>query len=79
MTMSHNTDGSYSDDELIALFEETEDPVLTAPEIADELDITQQAAHSRLMRAYEHGELERKKTGARAVVWWLSGYDVASV
>mgnify|MGYP002126151916 CR=1 FL=1 len=58
--------------ELISVFELTDDPVLTAPEVADELDITQQAAHKKLQSAHRDGEIERKKVGASAVVWWTA-------
>lgn len=66
------------DIELEKVFRESDDPVLTAVEVAEELDITQQAAHARLTRAHERGELNRKKTGARAVVWWLPGQEHSS-
>ena len=62
--------GKVSDKEILKAFDETVDTVLTAVEIADLFDITQQAAHSRLARLHEEGKLERKKVGSRAVVWW---------
>ena len=49
----------------------SDDPVLTAVEVAESLEITQQAAYSKLVKAHKHGIIERKKTGSRAVVWWL--------
>jgi len=56
--------------ELLEVFAEAPDPVLTAPEVAEELDITQQAAHKKLQTAHEAGLIQRKKVGAAAVVWW---------
>ncbi|RLM88664.1 ArsR family transcriptional regulator [Halobellus sp. Atlit-38R] len=56
--------------ELLRVFKRTTDPVLTAPEVAEELDITQQAAHKKLQAAHKEGEIRRKKVGASAVVWW---------
>jgi predicted ArsR family transcriptional regulator len=56
--------------ELLAAFAETDDPVLTAPEVADRLSITQQAAHKKLQTAHNDGDVQRKKVGASAVVWW---------
>lgn len=79
MNMSTKSSGSPVDTELQAVFRNADDPVLTAVEVGDELDITQQAAHSRLVRAHERGELERKKTGARSVVWWPAGQSFESL
>lgn len=76
MDMSTLTTGSNSngDKELERIFRGADDPVLTAPEVADKLGITQQAAYARLSQAAERDELERKKVGSRAVVWWLSNH-----
>jgi len=46
------------------------DPVMTATEIADELGISQQAAHRKLSDMEERGLLKSKKTGARSRVYW---------
>lgn len=59
------------------------DPVLTAPELADRLGVTQQAAHKKLSRLYENGFVEKKDAGSNAVVWWLTpegktAYDQSS-
>lgn len=77
--MSTKSSGTSNDPELTAVFRNSDDPVLTAVEVADELGITQQAAHARLVRAHERGEVKRKKTGARSVVWWLPGHSVDSL
>ena len=77
-SMSAKTDGSGSGEELLRVFRESEDPVLTAVEVGEKLGITQQAAHARLSRAHDRGEVERKKTGSRSVVWWLADQDFSS-
>jgi len=64
--------------ELKQIFAESEDPALTAVEVADELEITQQAAHKRLSQAHDRGEVQRKKTGARSVIWWVEDHCVDS-
>ncbi|MDQ2055962.1 response regulator of citrate/malate metabolism [Halobellus sp. H-GB7] len=64
--------------DLYDIFSESSDPVLTAVEVGDELGISQQAAHSRLSNAHESGDIERKKVGSRAVVWWLPDQDSES-
>jgi len=48
------------------------DPVVTTNEIADELDVTQQAVHSKFSEFVAAGLMESKKTGSRSKVWWLS-------
>ena len=71
--MSAKEESGTEDVELLDVFEETNEPVLTAVEVGEELGITQQAAHSRLSRAHNRGEVKRKKVGSRAVVWWTPG------
>lgn len=70
--MSAQDHRTKSDEELREVFNQTDDPVLTAVEVGERLGISQQAAHARLSRACDRGEVNRKKTGARAVVWWLA-------
>lgn len=59
-----------TDKRIIEEFEETEEPYLTASELAERLSMTRQGIHERLLKLYESGELDRKKTG-RTVGWWL--------
>lgn len=73
MSVSESSGGLSPD--LRSVFQESDDPVLTAVEVADKLDVSQQAAHSRLARANDRGEIKRKKTGARSVVWWVPNQD----
>jgi len=58
-------------DELIAVFERADAPVLTAPEIAEELGVTRQAINYRLQQLAEEDIVARKQIGSRAVAWWL--------
>jgi len=69
--MSATAEPSGSADELQEVFENSDDPVLTAVEVAEQLEITQQAAHAKLTKANESGWVDRKKVGSRAVVWWV--------
>lgn len=48
------------------------DPVVTAPELADEVGVTQQAAYDKLAAMRDRGLVKSKKAGARSVVWWLT-------
>lgn len=74
MAMNRERNGKVSDSEIISEFQDNEAAFLTAAEVAERFDITQQAAHSRLSDLHERGVLERKKAGARAVGWWLSDH-----
>jgi Fic family protein len=60
-----------SDDEVLAAFENTDDPVLGAPEVGEIVGITRQGARKRRLELVEEGKLERKKPGARTAVYWL--------
>jgi len=59
-----------TDDELLRLFDESDDPVLTAAEIAEELEMTRQGVNYRLRQLDAEGAVARKKIGSRAVAWW---------
>lgn len=48
------------------------DPVATAPELADDLDVSAQAVNKRLSTLVENGYVESKKVGAAARVYWLT-------
>lgn len=60
-----------TDEQIIAEFRASEDPYLTASELAEKLPMTRQGLHDRLVDLYEEGVLRRKKTG-RTVGWWLN-------
>jgi predicted transcriptional regulator len=59
-----------TDEQIIAEFRQTEDPYLTASELAELLPMTRQGIHERLVELRDDGVLGRKKTG-RTVGWWL--------
>lgn len=59
-----------TDEELLAVFQRTDDPVLSTAEIADELPIKRRATLTRLRRLADNGVLSRKQTGGRNTVWW---------
>jgi len=48
------------------------DPVVTAPEIAEAIDVSQQAAYDRLSNLESRGLVKSKQVGARARIWWLT-------
>ncbi len=59
-----------TDDEILAVFRSSSDPVLTTSEVSSEFDITHRGVRDRLEQLEENGLLESKKVGARAIVWW---------
>jgi len=65
---------TVSDEEILAVFVNAEDPVLMADEIAESLPIGRRAVYNRLRSLEEEGVLNSKKTGARSTVWWYPGY-----
>jgi Fic family protein len=63
-----------SDDEILQVFESSEDPVLTSSEIASQLTIERRGLLARLEGLEERGYLRSKKTGGRSTVWWYPGH-----
>ena len=59
-----------TDDDILAVFRSSSDPVLTTSEVASEFDITHRGVRDRLEQLERQGLLESKKVGARAIVWW---------
>lgn len=51
---------------------------LTTPEVADALDANRRTVYQRLERLVEEGELETKKAGSNARVWWRPPPETAS-
>ncbi|GGN92306.1 hypothetical protein GCM10009030_16440 [Haloarcula pellucida] len=61
---------TVDDARILALFEETEEPIRTVPDMAEELSLGSDALRRRLKRLEESGEVKSKQVGARSVVWW---------
>jgi response regulator of citrate/malate metabolism len=73
MQRERDDDGTYVEqvtlDQVLSVFAEVEIPVLTASEVAEELDCSRPSAYNKLETLTENGELHKKKVGARAVVY----------
>lgn len=68
-------DETVSEQEILKVFDYEDDPVLTAPEVAEGLgrfgkQITAEGVRNRLETMAEKGLISRKSVGARAVAWW---------
>jgi predicted ArsR family transcriptional regulator len=61
-----------SDDELLRIFALSPDPVLSSPEVAERLPISNQAVNKRLKKLQRNGILKSKKVGSAARIYWLS-------
>ncbi len=68
----------FTDDEILAVFRSSLDPVLTTSEVASQFDVTHRAVRDRLEKLEEAGRLQSKKVGARAKVWWDPEYVTVS-
>lgn len=78
MDKERDESGQYTEqvtlDSVRGVFESSEIPVLTASEVAEELDCSRPSAYNKLEKLVERDELYKKKVGARAVVYiWIKG------
>lgn len=55
---------------VLRVMRDVEGPVVTASEVAEVLDCTPEAVTPKLEQLQEQGRADRRKVGARAVVWW---------
>lgn len=58
-------------DDVLAVFDEQNEP-MTGTEVGNTLEISNRSALDKLNELHERGDIERKKVGARSVVWWLT-------
>lgn len=63
-----------SDDEILSVFREADDPVLIASEVAEHLPIGRRGVYDRLKKLCEEGRLKSKQVGGRSTVWWYPGH-----
>ena len=60
-----------ADSEILNVFIKTEDPVLTAPEIAEKFGYSTSGIYKRLKRLQEESLLDSKKVG-QGRAWWIT-------
>ncbi|WP_436935928.1 hypothetical protein [Halovenus marina] len=60
-----------TDDEILQLFRDTDDPVLSTAEVTNQLPIKRSATYKRLSALRDDGELTGKDIGGRNTVWWI--------
>ncbi|QKY21196.1 helix-turn-helix domain-containing protein [Halolamina sp. CBA1230] len=75
MERERDESGQYTEqvtlDSVLSVFQNANLPVLTATEVAEELDCSRASAYNKLESLVDRGELQKKKVGARAVVYIL--------
>lgn len=62
---------TVSDEELLAIFRETDDPVLSTAEVAEMVPLQRRSVYARLAPLRDEGRLASKQIGGRNTVWWL--------
>ena len=74
MTRERNDSGQYvetvSPDDVIDVFQTVDGPAITSSDVAEALGCTTEAARQKLARLVDSGELDRRKTPARTVIYW---------
>lgn len=62
-----------TDEEILQLFQEAEDPVLSTAEVTEQLPIKRSATYKRLVSLREEERLTGKEIGGRNSIWWIPG------
>jgi predicted ArsR family transcriptional regulator len=63
--------GQISLQDVMNVLRESNSPVMTAKQVAGELECSREAARQKLEALHQEERVEKMKVGARAVVWWL--------
>ncbi|SEP07929.1 HTH domain-containing protein [Halogranum amylolyticum] len=75
MTRDRDEKGMFTElttaEAVLKVLETSDDPVMTAKEIADQLEVSRDTVGRKLAQLSEEGKVRQKKVGARAVVWWI--------
>lgn len=73
MRRERDESGKYTEqvtlDNVLEVFEQVDLPVVTASEVAEQLECARPTAYTKLEQLVEQGEVYKKKVGARAVVY----------
>lgn len=65
---------SVTDAEILEVFKQVDDPVLTTSEVAEAVEMGRRGMFDRLQTLEKDGLLKSKKVGGRGAVWWYPGY-----
>ena len=61
-----------SDEEILAIFRDSEDPVLSTGEVTERIPLKRRATYNRLQSLTDEGQLKSKQIGGQNTVWWLA-------
>lgn len=61
---------TISDDEILEVFTQASDPVLTTSEVSEHIGLSRRGTLDRLSDLSEVGELQMKRVGNAGAVWW---------
>lgn len=64
-------DPSVTDEELLKVFQDAEDPVLSTREVAEQVSLSRRSVYDRLVALRDGGKLEGKRVGGRNNIWWV--------
>jgi len=61
---------TVSDEEILEVFRDASDPVLTTIEVAEAIGLGRRGTFDRLKQLSNEGEIRMKKVGKTGAVWW---------
>jgi hypothetical protein len=61
---------TVSDDEILQVFLNSSDPVLTTSEVAEAINLGRRGTFDRLDQLADQGQLHHKEVGNAGMVWW---------
>lgn len=64
-----------SPEDVLAVFNEVEGPIVTTGDVAEALDCSRETARRKLEQLSEQGRVGRRKTAGRVVYWRLDAAD----
>ena len=74
MDRERDESGQYTEqvtlEKVLNVFEKADLPVLTASEVAEEIDCSRASAYNKLEALSERADIRKKSIGKLAVVWW---------
>jgi len=64
-------DPMITETELKATIKSHDEPFVTAQQMSSQFGVARQTAWKHLQRLHNHGDIEKKKIGSSAVIWWV--------
>lgn len=61
---------NVTEEEILAVFDSSNQPVLSTPEVSEQLSLTERTTYSHLWSLQEDNKMKSKKIDAENRVWW---------